>query len=108
MLHHIRASGDTSVVNGYLIHSPHFQTSITTTMFWQLQAAIISQLRLICLLLVIIATIHPDHDGCSEHFLPSSNQAVGFYLLQMFNSQSWAILLPAHVATSLPFIHPAP
>jgi hypothetical protein len=65
MLHYIRASGDTSTVNGYLIHSPCFQTSEMTTIFWQIQAAIISQLRLIRLLLTIIAIIHPDHNGRS-------------------------------------------
>jgi hypothetical protein len=47
LLNHIRASGDTSVINGYLINSPRFQTSEMTTAFWQVQAAIISQLRLI-------------------------------------------------------------
>jgi hypothetical protein len=65
MLHYIRASGDTSIIHGYLIHSPRLQTSKTTTTFWQLQAAIISQLHLISSLSIIIAIIHPDHDGCS-------------------------------------------
>jgi hypothetical protein len=65
MLHYIRASGDTFVIHGYLIHSPRFQTSKTTTTFWQLQAAIISQLHLICSLSIIIAIIHPDHNGRS-------------------------------------------
>jgi hypothetical protein len=36
MLHYIWASGDTSIIHGYLIHSPHSQTSETTTTFWQL------------------------------------------------------------------------
>jgi hypothetical protein len=65
MLHHTRATGDTSVANGYLIHLPCFQTSITTTTFWQLQAAIISQLQLIRLLSIIITTVRPDHGGRS-------------------------------------------
>jgi hypothetical protein len=47
MLNHIRSSGDTLVIHGYMIHSPHFQTSDTTTKFWQVQAAIISDLHLI-------------------------------------------------------------
>jgi hypothetical protein len=34
MLNHICASGNTSVINGYLIQSPHFQTSDTMTKFW--------------------------------------------------------------------------
>ncbi len=33
MLHYIRASGDTSVIHGNLIHSPCFQTSKRTTTF---------------------------------------------------------------------------
>ncbi len=37
MLHHIRASGDTTQVHGYLIHSLHFWDSKTTSTFWQLQ-----------------------------------------------------------------------
>ncbi len=36
MLNHNRASGDTSVVHGYLTHSPCFQNSNTTTKFWQM------------------------------------------------------------------------
>jgi hypothetical protein len=47
MLNHNHASGNTSVIHGYLIQSPHFQTSDTTTKFWQLQATIIAQLCLI-------------------------------------------------------------
>ena len=31
LLNHIRTSGDTSVIHGYLIHSPRFRTSKTTT-----------------------------------------------------------------------------
>ncbi len=111
MLHHTRASGVTSVINGYLIHLPCFQTSNRTTMFWQLQAAIISQLQLICLLLMIIATIHPDHNGRGVKTFSSKLKLSGWILsstIQMFDSQSWVILLPAHVASSLPFIHPVP
>ncbi len=55
--------GDASVINCYLIHSPCLQTSETSTTFWQIQAAIISQLHLIHSLLIIIAIIHPDQDG---------------------------------------------
>jgi hypothetical protein len=36
LLNHIRASGDTSVIHGYLIHSNCYQTSKTTSKFWQL------------------------------------------------------------------------
>jgi hypothetical protein len=46
-LNHICASGDQSVISGYLINSYRFQTSEVTTLFWKLQLAIIAQLRLI-------------------------------------------------------------
>jgi hypothetical protein len=65
MLNHIRASGDTSVIHGYLIQSPRFQTSDTTTKFWKLQAIIIAQLCLIRSLSIVVAIVHPDHDGLS-------------------------------------------
>jgi hypothetical protein len=47
LLNHIRASGNTSVVHGYLINSYRFQTSEVTTSFWKLQFSIITQLCLI-------------------------------------------------------------
>ncbi len=81
MLNYIHASGDTSVVHSYLIHSHWFQNSVTTTKFWQVQAAIISQLWLICLLLIIIATIHPDHDSCSVKTFSSNLKSSGWSLL---------------------------
>jgi hypothetical protein len=69
MLNHICALGDTSVVHGYIIHSPCFQNSNTTTKFWQVQAAIILDLPLIRLLSIIVATVHPEHNGRSiKHF----------------------------------------
>jgi hypothetical protein len=77
---HIRASGDTSVIHGYLIHSPRFQMSKTTTTFWQIQATIISQLRLIQLLSIIIAMIHPDHDGRSVKTFSANLKSNGWVL----------------------------
>jgi hypothetical protein len=62
MLNQIWSLGD-SVMHGYMIHSPHFQTSDMTTKFWQVQAAIISDLHLIRSLLIVLTTIHSDHDG---------------------------------------------
>ncbi len=35
MLNHIRSSGDTSLIHGHMIHSPHFRDSETTTKVWQ-------------------------------------------------------------------------
>ncbi len=64
-LNHIRASGDTSVIHGYLIHSNCYQSSKTTSKFWQLQTSIISQLQQVRSLSIIIAMVHPDNDGRS-------------------------------------------
>jgi hypothetical protein len=65
LLNHIRASGDTSVVHGYLVNSYRFQTSEVTTSFWKLQLSIIAQLRLIRLLSVVVAIVIRDHNGRS-------------------------------------------
>jgi hypothetical protein len=62
-LHHIRASGETSIIHGYLINSYCFLTSNVTSAFWKLQLAIIAQLRLIRLLLIVVAIVIPDQDG---------------------------------------------
>jgi hypothetical protein len=52
-----------------MIHSPCFQTSDRTTKFWQVQATIISDLLLTQSLSIVVAAIHPDHDGHSiKHF----------------------------------------
>jgi len=64
-LHHIRASGETSVIHGYLINSYRFLTSEVTSAFWKHQLAIITQLRLIRSLSLIVAIVIPDHDGRS-------------------------------------------
>ncbi len=78
MQNHIRSSGDTSLIHGYMIHSPCFHDSNTTTKFWQVQAAIISDLRLIRSLWIVIATIHPDHDGCSVKTFISNLKSKGW------------------------------
>ena len=80
MLNHIQSSGDTSVIHGYMIHSPCFQTSNTTTKFWQPQAAIISYLRLIRSLLIVVATIHPDHDGHSVKNFSANLKSKGWII----------------------------
>ena len=46
-LHHIRASNEQAIVNGYLINSYSFRTSEVTSSFWKQQLSIIAQLRLI-------------------------------------------------------------
>jgi hypothetical protein len=65
LLNHIRASGDTSVIHGYLINSYRFQTSEVTTSFWKLQLSIIAQLRLIQLLSIVVTVVILVHDGRS-------------------------------------------
>jgi hypothetical protein len=80
MLIHICASGDTSVVHGYMIHSPHFQNSNMTTKFWQVQAAIILDLRLIHLLSINVATVHPEHDGHSVKTFSTNLKLKGWIL----------------------------
>jgi hypothetical protein len=65
LLQHVRVSGETSVIHGYLINSYRFLTSKIKAGFWKLQLAIITQLRLIQSLLVIVAIVMPDHDGRS-------------------------------------------
>jgi hypothetical protein len=81
LLNHIHASGDTSVIHGYLIHSPHFQTRKMTTTFWKIQATIILQLRLIRLLSIIITMIHPDHDGRSVKMISLNLKSNNWVLL---------------------------
>jgi hypothetical protein len=83
MLNHIRSSGDTSIIHGYMIHSPRFQTSNTTTKFWQVQAAIISDLRLIRSLSIVVATVHSDHDGCSVKTFSTNLKSKGWIISSM-------------------------
>ena len=62
LLNHIRASGETSPIHGYLINSYRLQTSEVTSSFWKLQLSIIAQLRLIRSLSVVVAVVIRDHD----------------------------------------------
>jgi hypothetical protein len=57
-----------------------FQTSDTTTKFWQLQAIIIAQLCLICSLSIVVAIIHPDHDGRSVKSFQSTLKSSGWII----------------------------
>ena len=63
LLNHIRASGEQSIISGYLINSYRFRTSEVTSSFSKLQILIIAQLRLIRSLSVVVAIVIPDHDG---------------------------------------------
>ena len=65
LLNHVRGSGVTSALHGYIIHSHRYSASDTTSRFWQLQASILKQLRLTRSLSTFVAFVHPDHDGRS-------------------------------------------
>ena len=65
LLDHVRGSGVTSALHGYIIHSHRYSASETTSRFWQLQASILKQLRLTRSLSIFVAFVHPDHDGRS-------------------------------------------
>jgi hypothetical protein len=80
MLNHIRALRDTSVVHGYMIHSPCFHNSNRTTKLWQVQAAIILDLRLITLLSNIVSPVHPEHDSRSIKTFSTSLKSKGWIL----------------------------
>jgi hypothetical protein len=63
LLDHVPGSGITSKLAGYMIHSHSYTTSKPTTHFWDIQASIVTQLRLIWLLSIVLAFVHPDHDS---------------------------------------------
>ncbi len=65
LLDHIRGSGEQGPIDGYLIHSHHYQTNEPTSAFWAIQASIVLQLLTIQKLNLFVAFVHPDHDGCS-------------------------------------------
>ena len=66
LLNHIHASGNQSVISGYLINSYCFQPSEVTSSFWKLQLSIIAQLCLIRSLSIIVAVLIPDHDAAAS------------------------------------------
>ena len=65
LLHFVRSPDNNSQLHGYLIHSHNLPSSDSTTSFWQTQLAIITQMRLINRLCLVVAFVHPDHDGRS-------------------------------------------
>lgn len=65
LLHFVRSPENQAQLHGYLIHCHVFPTTEATTSFWQTQFAIITQMRLINHLCLVVAFIHPDHDGRS-------------------------------------------
>ena len=69
LLDHVRSAPSTSVVNGYLLHSPRFLTIDSTRNFWKMQASVITQLRQTRELTSFVAFVHPDNDqDCTDSF----------------------------------------
>jgi hypothetical protein len=81
LLDHIKASGITSKLSRYLVHSRHYDSTKPTSQFWQLQAAIVSQLRLTPSLLIVVVFVHPDHDS----------RAVSLQFINKLKSDGWLI-----------------
>jgi hypothetical protein len=78
MLNHILSLGDTSLIHGYIIHSPRFRDSDMTTKFWQVQAGLVADLWLVRSLWLIVATIHPDQDSGSVKSFTSNLKSKGW------------------------------
>jgi hypothetical protein len=110
LINHIRASGGTSVIQGYLINSYCFQTSEVTTSFWKLQLSIISQLRLIRSLSIVVAVVIPDHDGRSISAFTRGLTAATWrsYRQGKFRTKTSVTQLPTPVQLSLRFTRPVP
>jgi hypothetical protein len=61
----VQSSGITSILLGYLIHSHRYLTTKPTSRFWEIQASIVTQLRLTRSLSIVMAFVHPEHDSCA-------------------------------------------
>ncbi len=87
LLDHIRASGVTSPMTGYVIHLHGYTSTEPTHRFWEIQAQIVIQLQIIRALLMVVAFVHPDHD-C---------RAVGINFTQRLRSDGW-VLSNTHIS----------
>ncbi len=81
LLDHVRASGNTAPLTGYLIHSHRYTSTKPTHRSWDIQAHIVLQLHAIRSLSMVVAVVHPDHD-C---------RAVGINFTQRLRSSGWVI-----------------
>ena len=81
LLDHIRASDVTSPMSGYLIHLHQYISTEPTHRFWDIQAQIVTQLRIIRALSIVVAFVHRDHD-C---------HAVGVNFTQHLRSDGWVL-----------------
>ena len=77
-LHHIRASGNSTQIHGYLIHLLRFKDSETMSKFWQIQASIIAQLWTLRNLQAMVAIIISDHDGRCVRLFKRTLKAAGW------------------------------
>jgi hypothetical protein len=59
LLDHVQASGITSKLTSYLIHSHCYYSSNPTKRFWELQGKNVKQLWIIRSFLIVVAFIHP-------------------------------------------------
>jgi hypothetical protein len=64
-LDHVRGSGITSRLFGYIIHSHRYSSTKPTSQFWDIQCSIVRQLHITHLLAIVVAFVHPNHNGCS-------------------------------------------
>ncbi len=71
---------------GYLIHSNWYQTSETTSFFWQLQTSIVSQLRDVRNLSIIIVVVHPDNNGQSVKTFATNLKSYGWIVSSLYVS----------------------
>jgi hypothetical protein len=79
---HIRGSGITASISGYLIHSHCYTGTESMSQFREVQANIVVPLPLIWPLWIVVAFVHPDHDG----------RAVSLQFVQCLQSNGWVML----------------
>ena len=109
LLNFVRSSDNQGHLHGYLIHSHSFPSTDATTSFWQTQTAIIAQMRLINRLCVVVAFVHPDHDGRSvagfkqsltrAHWLVSSTTISFASMGDSISGQS-SVIIAVHGSTT--------
>ena len=63
LLNHVRESGITSPLTGYIIHSHRYASTKPTTRFLDIQCNIVRQMHIIRSLSLVVAFVHPDNDG---------------------------------------------
>jgi hypothetical protein len=63
LLDHIRGSGITAPMSGYLIHSNCYTSTEPTSRFWEVQVNIVIQICLLRSLSIVVALVLPDHHG---------------------------------------------